>query len=119
MTKKNPQIAFLNPETRTGKIPLEHVLVVDGKNVSEIIVRRLTGGEIAALAEGGNAEMGNSAFLATFTDQPIEVIDALDADDLTALTEKVTDFLPRRIREAMEQAAARVPAPDSGDTPSS
>ena len=117
---KKPKIEFSGGAPRETSVPLSWPLLVDGVEVGAIIVRRLTGGEIAALAERqGTSEMDNATFLATFTDQPVEVMNALDADDLDAISEQVKVFLPRRIREEMENAASRVHLQEPGATSSS
>ena len=83
--------------------PIEH----DGQAIETITLRRLTGGEVAGLQErmmGDGAS--DSAMIAAFADRPAEVIAALDADDFLELKDMVITFLPRRIREAVEQAVA-------------
>ncbi|MHA1524240.1 MAG: phage tail assembly protein [Alphaproteobacteria bacterium] len=118
--KNVPKIEFSGGGSRETSVPLAWPLLVDGADVKEIVVRRLTGGEIAALAEHqSDGEMDNATFLATFTDHPAEVLNALDVDDLDAVSEQVKVFLPRRIREEMENAASRVHLHEPGATSSS
>ena len=81
--------------------PIEH----EGETIDSITLRRLTGGEVAGLQErmiGDGAT--DAAMIAAFADRPAEVIAALDADDFLELKDMVVGFLPRRIREAVEQA---------------
>lgn len=106
------KIAFAGSQPRTLEFPLEWPLVLtaeDGSttDVNSITLRRLNGGEVAALQEavtGGNID--EAAMIAMFADQPGEVIAALDADDLLALKDKVVDFLPKALRRALEVMAA-------------
>lgn len=88
----------------------------DGQTITAITLRRLTGGEVAALQDamtGDNAT--DAAMIAAFADQPADVIAALDADDFMELKEAVVDFLPKRIRSALE-AVLRDEAAAAEDT---
>ncbi len=88
---------------RLKTVPLEWPLELDGATVSEITLRRLTGGEVAKLQSAMlDEDASDEAMIAAFADQPAEVIAALDADDFMELKELVVDFLPRRIRAALE-----------------
>lgn len=91
-------------------------LLGDGRTITTITLHRLTGGEVAELQEamtGDNAT--DAAMIAAFADQPAGVIAALDADDFMELKEAVVDFLPKRIRSALE-AVLRDEAAAAEDT---
>lgn len=119
-TAKTPKIEFSGGASRKTSITLSWPLLVDGVELQEITVRRLTGGEIAELADRqGDSEMDNATFLATFADQPVEVMNALDVDDFDAVSEQVKVFLPRRIAKELENAASRDQLRKPGATSSS
>ncbi len=94
------------PKFRLKTVELEWPLDrPDGETITTITLRRLTGGEVAELQEamtGDNAT--DAAMIAAFADQPAAIIAALDADDFMELKEAVVDFLPKRIRSALETA---------------
>lgn len=89
---------------RSKSILLEWPLdLPDGSTLTEITLRRLTGGGVAALQDamvGDNAT--DAAMISAFCDQPAEVIARLDADDFLEIKDQVIDFLPKRIRTALE-----------------
>lgn len=90
---------------RLETLTLDWPLSVNGEEVDKIQMRRLTGGEVAALQDAmlgdGASEVG---LVAAFCDQPADVIAQLDADDFLTLKDRVADFLPQRIRRALEAA---------------
>ena len=88
---------------RMATVPLEWPVQVDGAEVAAVTLRRLTGGEVAAIQEQmmGDAS-SEAALIAAFADQPLDVISGLDADDFLTLKDRVFDFLPKRIRAALE-----------------
>ena len=90
---------------RTATLQLEWPLGRGETDLTEITLRRLTGGEVAALQEQMMAGGSEADMLAAFCDQPADVIAQLDADDYLDLKAKVVDFLPRRLREMMEAEA--------------
>ncbi len=104
-----PAITFAQKgRSRSKSYELEWPLDIGGVELTHIEVRRLTGEEVADLQErlsqGGGT---NEALIAEFADQPVEVINALDQDDIEELGDMVYDFLPRRMREGMEALAAQ------------
>ena len=108
-----PAITFAQKGRSRSKLhELEWPLTVNGVEVTHIEVRRLTGEEVAdlqeRLAQGGGT---NEALISEFTDQPIDVINALDQDDIEDLGDVVYDFLPRRLREGMDALAAQEQSP--------
>ncbi len=90
---------------RIATIQLEWPLDFDETALTEISLRRLTGGEVASLQEKMMAGGSEADMLAAFCDQPADIIAQLDADDYLDLKAKVVDFLPKRLRELMEAEA--------------
>ena len=90
---------------RSNTLELEWPLDLDGEMILSITLRSIVGSEVAALQEAMLAEGAtDEAMIAAFADQPAEVIGQLDADDFMTLKEMVVDFLPRRIRAALQAA---------------
>lgn len=122
---KPPAVTFSQTgRARSKDIPLEWPVIVDGVELKHITIRRLTGGEVAGLQERLEANNTDEALILEFVDQPIEVLNALDQDDIATLGDAVFDFLPRRLRESIEAAAkAQFPTGDlsseTSPTPSS
>lgn len=99
---------------RMATVPLEWPLLVDGAEVAAVTLRRLSGGEVAALQEKMMGDTpSEEALIASFADQPLSVISALDADDFLALKDRVFDFLPKRIRAALEAASEAMAAEEA------
>lgn len=97
---------------RLKTVQLEWPLEYEGQSIEQVTLRRLTGGEVAGLQDAMMAEGATDAgMIAAFADQPEAVIAALDADDFYALKDAVVDFLPRRIRQALEAVLAEETAP--------
>lgn len=95
-----------DPKLKMKTFDLEWPLEVEGQTISQITLRRLTGGEVAALQDAMMGDGANdAAMIAAFADQPAPVIAQLDADDFMELKERLVDFLPKRIRAALEAAA--------------
>lgn len=102
-----PTIEFASDTPRTKDLPLEHPLTVNGEELKKITVRRLLAREVKQLQDKADGVSFNlEAMIPTFTDQPAEVLEVLDQDDWLELVVMVTDFLPRRLREALEQVEA-------------
>lgn len=97
---------------RLKTVQLEWPLEYEGQSIEQVTLRRLTGGEVAGLQDAMMAEGATDAgMIAAFADQPEAVIAALDADDFYTLKDAVVDFLPRRIRQALEAVLAEETAP--------
>lgn len=94
-------VSFVSAAGRAGSVPLAHPIDVDGVRIDALALRRLTGGEVAALADAMTAaSFDDFDLFACITDQPPYVLRALDGDDWLALREAGLDFLPRRFRVA-------------------
>lgn len=88
---------FEGSKTIPLTVPVEH----DGKTYEAINLRRLKGKDFLALQRlEGDEDMG---LLTAISDAPREVLEELDADDFVNLTESARDFLPQKLREAIEQ----------------
>ena len=98
-------VAHKNTRPRTATIQLDWPLDAEDAGLDKITLRRLTGGEVAALQELMMAGGSEADMLAAFCDQPAEIINQLDADDYLELKAAVVDFLPKRLREMMEAEA--------------
>lgn len=113
------QIEHQRPE-RFDIVTLDWPLKVDGDDVRAIHLHRLTGGEVATLQEAMLGETSSETeLIAAFCDQSAAVIAQLDADDFLRLKDRVADFLPQRIRKAMEVAMAAGATAPSEDQPQS
>lgn len=105
-------VRFAGSRPRSRVLALEWPIERDGTAVSEIVLRRLTGGEMASLQDlmenvAADGKFDDSALFALVADQPPEVIRALDEDDWLALREAALDFLPRRFREAVGSTSSQ------------
>lgn len=78
-------------------VPVEH----KGKTYSAISLRRLKGRDFVTLQRLGDDE--DMGLLTAISDAPREVLEELDADDFVNLTESARDFLPQKLKEAIEQ----------------
>ncbi len=107
-----PKIEFApNDRPRFRDVPLDFPLLVDGETVDTVTVRRLTAAEVGEMQDA----MGVDGFqferlMAAFTDQPQEVLDALDQDDFAEVSETVLDFLPERMRAELIAAGEQMEA---------
>ena len=81
---------------RSKTISLEYPVEFDGKTYGEITIRRMTGTEVAAWLNDA------AAVMPPMFNCPVDVIDALDADDAFTVKEAMNDFLPRKMRAAYE-----------------
>lgn len=89
---------------RMAELPLEWPLQLPaGRRIDVLHLRRLLGSEVAKVQElmlaGKEAEV-----LALFTGERVEVIEALDQDDMIELKARLADFLPRSLRAALDAA---------------
>lgn len=99
------KITFVdNGRPRTAELPLEWPLQLPaGGRIDVLHMRRLRGSEVAKVQELMLADQ-EAQVLALFTGAPVEVIEALDQDDMVELKARLSDFLPRSLRAALEAA---------------
>lgn len=95
-----PVARIQSPKEREKLVPLEYPVEFDGTLWTEIRVKRITGREIEQYFES----LGNgSAFkIPPVVDCPIEVWDAMDADDQDSVDTVARLFMPRRLKAAAE-----------------
>lgn len=94
---------FVNEEGRSRLVPLEYPVDFNGRLYSEIKVHRVTGGEMDAYMKSLQA---GAVSLPPVIDCPIEVWDAMDADDQLAVDRAADAFMPRRLKALMKSAPA-------------
>jgi hypothetical protein len=91
---------FADAKKAFKTVDLEYPVIFDGKEYSSITIRRMTQGDVRryveAAASGEDPPMPN-------LDCPIELLDELDADDFDRVDTAVRDFLPQRLRTALER----------------
>ncbi|PWE55438.1 hypothetical protein DEM27_15390 [Metarhizobium album] len=107
-----PVAAYIeNPAAREKLVSLQWPVRFGETLVTEIRVRRITGKEVqdffARLKDGGS-------LMPPTVDCPIEVWDALDADDQAEVDREAADFFPRALKVLL---ASSLPA--GGATPPS
>mgnify|MGYP001279919987 CR=1 FL=1 len=107
-----PTIEFApGSKSRFCEVPLDFPLLIDGKKLKAVTVHRLTAKAVGEV-QAGLEENGFSfdALMQPFTDQPQEVLDALDQDDYAKVEEAVLGFLPVKMRAALENMRAEMEA---------
>lgn len=85
-------------------VPLEWPVEFDGKVYHQIRVHRVTGKEMRDFMEKIRA--GADDLLPPMVDCPLEVWEALDADDQFAIDQAAAEFMPRRLKDLQQAAAA-------------
>lgn len=123
-----PQSAPVVPgRPRHRTVPLDFPLTFADRTWSEIHLRRLTAGDVAAyvedLRERLKADPNATSRPPIFVDEagtpiPPGLFEALDDDDAAALDEAAEDFLPRRFRAMTESRPSSLDA-GSGTEPTS
>ena len=96
-----PPIArIVGGKPREQLVPIEYPVEFDGKVWDAIPIRRITGKELSTyfekIAEGGDFS------LPPVVACPVEVWEAMDADDQQAVDAVATAFMPRRLKAAVE-----------------
>lgn len=86
-------------------IKLQWPVTVDGKQLEEVTIRRLTGRDYKVLASLPDGADENAALLAMMIGLPADVIEGFDADDYAEIAGGARDFLPRDLRAAIERAS--------------
>ena len=105
--RSNPPVpTFAGNKPRSETVPLEWPIAFGGKTYSSLTVRRVSTEEIAAWVDAVRQKVPD-ARLNNVVDEdgepiPAEVLDYLDPDDDEAVGAAITDFLPRRLREAFD-----------------
>jgi hypothetical protein len=123
-----PQSAPVVPgRPRHRTVSLDFPLTFAGRMWSEIHLRRLTAGEVAAYVEDLRERLKDDPNATSrppiFVDEtgvpiPAGLFEALDDDDAAVLDEAAEDFLPRRFR-AMTETRPSSPEAGSDTAPTS
>lgn len=92
-----PVIEFLHPNTRMRKVRLKFPVKVDGAELHEVSIHRLTGAQVLQMIEHVNAGRFAEAS-GMMIDLPAAVYAGLDDDDIVAIDEVVQSFFPRRLQ---------------------
>lgn len=95
-----PVARIVNPEGRSKTIPLQFPVEFDGKMWDSVEIRRVTGGEMRDYFD--RLTSGEAFALPPVIQCPLQVWDALDADDQLAVDEAAQAFMPRRLKAAVE-----------------
>lgn len=95
-----PRAKIISPKERSKLVPLEFPVEFDGKVWSEVEVTRINATE---LEEYIGAVRRGEARMPPTVRCPVEVWEAMDADDQDAVDEAAMDFTPRRLRAAVER----------------
>lgn len=109
-TDKTPVIEFAEGgKARFRDVPLAYPLKVDGEVLDKITVRRLTGLEVVSLQQSLSEEgFIFERVVERYTEQPGYILDALDQDDFTEVSETVIDFLPEKMRADLNAGIAKL-----------
>ena len=100
--KETADLDFLSEETtRKAVVKLDHPFRLDGKEIREIAIRKLTVAEIGTVSGQLQDGEGDSYDIyAVMTGLPAPVLRGLIDDDGEEVVGKAYDFLPRRFRTA-------------------
>lgn len=99
-----PAARIVTDKTTSKIVPLEWPVEFDGKVYHQIRVHRVTGKEMRDFMEKVRAGADN--VLPPMVDCPLEVWEALDADDQFAIDQAAAEFMPRRLKDLQQAAAA-------------
>ena len=99
-----PAARIVTDKITSRIVPLEWPVEFDGRVYHQIRVHRVTGKEMRDFMEKIRAGADN--VLPPMVDCPIEVWEALDADDQFAIDQAAAEFMPRRLKDLQQAAAA-------------
>lgn len=114
---ERPVARIVTKLPREKIIPLDFPVEFDGTVYSEIVVKRLTGAEVALYYE--RVQSGYRSPRPPTVDCPDEVYDALDDDDRYTVEAAAIDFLPRRLREGIDALTSESTEESSLSSPAS
>lgn len=100
-----PVARITTTKERDRNVPLEYPVEFAGTLYETIHVRRVTGQQIAEFSNAMReaAQSGKELPIPPVIDCPLEVWNALDADDQAAVDEAAQAFMPRRLKAVAEQ----------------
>lgn len=94
-----PEVAVLEFVANKKVIPLAWPFLWEGKEVSEITIRRLTLGEVQEIvSKPAGQKLLMYDLYAIMSGLPAKVLRGLDDDDGRTVTDAAYDFLPRSLR---------------------
>ena len=115
LSTANSPPAFADPAGRIRSFPLKWPVILNGRTYSEIVLARLTVKEVAEFYEKlKSAPKTDDVAWPIYRDAegaplPQAVLDALEDDDGFKIEMAVRDFLPARLRAALDGASAQEP----------
>jgi hypothetical protein len=98
-----PMARIVTDRPMSKIVPLEWPVEFDGIVYRQIRVKRVTGGEVRDYFEKLRA---GEAVMPPMIECPLEVWEALDADDQSTIDEAVAAFVPKRMKMLQQAAAA-------------
>jgi len=111
-TKVVEALEFVAPVHRT--VQLAYPFRRDGRVVAEVVIRRLSGAQLAPFADLVAGGADNADFAGYLCGLPGAVIRGLEASDALAVTEAAMDFLPPSFQTALGWRSAS-PTSSGGD----
>ena len=97
-----PVAVFVGGPPREKLVPLEWPVEFDGKLWTEIRIRRASGKEVRTYLE--QLRTSDADILPPMIDCPIEVWNAMDADDQQTIDLAAMEFTPKRLKAIFEAA---------------
>lgn len=102
-TEDKPKARFIGGDA-FRKVPLQFPVEFDGKSYDHVTVRRMTVAEMQAYIRKVQEEPDNQGLIETMLDCPPDLLDHLFPDDAEEVDKVVYDFLPRALKEDLEQS---------------
>ncbi|MCJ2054270.1 hypothetical protein [Methylobacterium sp. J-070] len=111
---------FLDPAAVSAGVPLRFGFTWEGRPVTEIPIRRLSGAEVGRIAVARGEAVELYDYYAAMAGLPKAVLRGLIDDDLEAFEETARPFLPRFMRDALSSptGAGGAPSPAGPAAPS-
>ncbi len=102
-----PVARIVSDKERERLVTIEYPVEFDGVTYDAIRIRRVTGKQMAEFFARVRGTDGN--VMPPVVDCPVEVWNAMDADDQFSVDQEAADFMPRRLKQVI---AATAPAGD-------
>jgi hypothetical protein len=80
---------------RVNTFPLAFPFEFDGKEISEVTMRRAKGRDLERMEAAGKDFAAGMVTLSCLTDLPVDAIREMDSEDIAMLSEQVPDFLAK------------------------
>lgn len=94
---EKPVARIVTKLPREKEVTLTYPVEFDGRLYETIRIRRITGGQVADYMD--RLQQGER-IMPPVVECPVEVYEAMDADDQDMVDEAAMDFLPRRLKAA-------------------